>query len=229
MWRSRSRVHGEWKTCSVRNDHELRTFAPLGFPHFKAPFFATTKVPSMKHSAKSIRPRSSRSRANASRILRSTPALTQRLKRRKQVDAEGNRSGRSAQAAPVRNTHRMPLSAARLLCFWGLPRPSARRTVSGIRGSRTAHCSSVSSSFLAMQKFNTAQEKLTDPIYEMSSPNSELLCLPVLSIRPLASSPNRPQSETPSELARWKFRRFGRTLRFRLSNPLNKPSHSTSV
>lgn len=23
MWRSRSRVHGEWKTCSVRNNHKL--------------------------------------------------------------------------------------------------------------------------------------------------------------------------------------------------------------
>ena len=52
MWRSRSRVHGEWKTCSVRNSHELRTLAPLGLSHCAAPFFATTKVPSMKHSAK---------------------------------------------------------------------------------------------------------------------------------------------------------------------------------
>ena len=50
MWRSRSRVHGEWKTCSVRNNHELRTFAPLGLSHAAAPFFATTKVPSIKHS-----------------------------------------------------------------------------------------------------------------------------------------------------------------------------------
>jgi hypothetical protein len=152
MWASRSRVHPEWKTSSVCNDHELRTLAPLGFSHFGAPFFATAKVPSMKHSARSICPRSSRSRASASMILRNTPSRVQRLKRRKQVEPEGNRSGRSAQAAPVRNTHRMPLSTARLPCSSGLPRPSARRTVSGIRGSRIAHCSSVSSSFLAMQK-----------------------------------------------------------------------------
>ncbi len=152
MWASRSRVHPEWKTRSVCNNHELRTLAPLGLSHFRAPFFATAKVPSMKHSARSICPRSSRSRASASMILRSTPSRVQRLKRRKHVEPEGNRSGRSAQAAPVRNTHRMPLSTARLPCSSGLPRPSARRTVSGIRGSRIAHCSSVSSFFLAMQK-----------------------------------------------------------------------------
>src|SRR5678815_3170217 len=68
MWRSRSRVHGEWKTCSVRNNHELRTFAPLGLSHAAAPFFATTKVPSIKHSERLILPRSSKSRASASKI-----------------------------------------------------------------------------------------------------------------------------------------------------------------
>ncbi|MDQ9172251.1 hypothetical protein Q8A64_18540, partial [Oxalobacteraceae bacterium R-40] len=31
---SRSRVQGDWKTCSVRNCHELCTFAPLGLSHF---------------------------------------------------------------------------------------------------------------------------------------------------------------------------------------------------
>jgi hypothetical protein len=152
MWRSRSRVQGEWKTCSVRNNHELRTFAPLGLSHARAPFFATTKVPSIKHSERSILPRSSKSCANASTIARNTPWRTQRLKRRKQVEPEGKRSGRSAQAAPVRSTHRMPLSTARSLCVTGLPRPSARGRVFGIRGSRIAHCSSVSSSRLAMQK-----------------------------------------------------------------------------
>jgi hypothetical protein len=39
MWRSRSRVHGEWKTRSVCNNHELRTFAPLGLSHF-GPLFS---------------------------------------------------------------------------------------------------------------------------------------------------------------------------------------------
>ena len=34
MRASRIRVHGEWKTRSVCNNHELRTFAPLGLSHF---------------------------------------------------------------------------------------------------------------------------------------------------------------------------------------------------
>ncbi len=152
MWRSRSRVHGEWKTCRVRNNHEFCTFAPLGFSHCEAPFFATTKVPSIKHSERLILPRSSRSRAKASTIARNTPWRTQRLKRRKQVEPEGNRSGRSAQHAPVRSTQRMPFNTARSLCIGGLPRPSARGSTFGIKGSRIAHCSSVSSSRLAMQK-----------------------------------------------------------------------------
>jgi hypothetical protein len=152
MWRSRSRVHGEWKTCSVRNSHELRTFAPLGLSHCEAPFFATTKVPSIKHSERLILPRSSKSRASASSIARSTPCRTQRLNRRKQVEPEGKRSGRSAHPAPVRSTHRMPLSTARSLCVTGLPRPSARGNIFGIKGSRIAHCSSVNSSRFVMQK-----------------------------------------------------------------------------
>jgi hypothetical protein len=152
MWASRRRVHSEWKTRSVCNNHELRTLSPLGLSHFWAPFFASTKVPSMKHSARLIWPTSSRCCASTSSICRNTPLLTQREKRRKQVAPEGNRSGKSAQAAPVRNTHRMPFMTARLLCNSGLPRPSSRRGVSGIRGSRIAHCSSVSSSLLAIQK-----------------------------------------------------------------------------
>jgi len=152
MWRSRSRVHGEWKTRSVCNNHELRTLAPLGLSHCEAPFFATTKVPSIKHSERSILPRSSRSRANASRIACNTPWRIQPLKRRKQVDPEGKRSGKSAHAAPVRSTQRMPFNTARSLCTTGLPRPSARACTFGIKGSRIDHCSSVSSSRLPMHK-----------------------------------------------------------------------------
>jgi len=106
----------------------------------------------MKRSAKSIHPCSSRCGASASRFCRRTPVLFQRLKRRKHVEPEGNRSGMSAQAAPVHSTQRNPLSAARLLCFSGRPRPSARRTISGIKGCRIAYCSFVSFSFLAMHK-----------------------------------------------------------------------------
>jgi hypothetical protein len=82
MRASRIRVQGEWKTRSVCNNHELRTFAPLGLSHFCAPFFATTNVPSMKHSERFMAPRSSRSRASVSRIFRNTPDLTHLLNRR---------------------------------------------------------------------------------------------------------------------------------------------------
>lgn len=150
MWRSRSRVHGEWKTSSVCNNHELRTLAPLGLSNFEPPFFATVKVPSMKHSERSMPPRSSRSRATASNSFLSTPAFTQREKRRKQVEPEGKRSGKSAQAAPVRSTQRMPFRTARSECICGRPRPSSRRTCFGIRGSRITHCSSLSCSALLM-------------------------------------------------------------------------------
>jgi hypothetical protein len=91
MWTSGSRVHGEWKTMSVCNDHALRIFPPLGLSHFRSPFFATMKVPSIKHSDKSICPACCRCCTSASSTCRMTPAFTQRLNRRKQVDPEGNR------------------------------------------------------------------------------------------------------------------------------------------
>jgi hypothetical protein len=49
MWRSSSRVHGEWKTRSVCNSHALCALAPLRLSHCEAPFSATTKVPSITH------------------------------------------------------------------------------------------------------------------------------------------------------------------------------------
>lgn len=53
-------------------------------------------------------------------------------------------SGRSAQGAPVLNTHRMPLMTERRL-FQGRPQPSDRVLGFGISGSRVFHCSSVKS------------------------------------------------------------------------------------
>jgi hypothetical protein len=57
---------------------------------------------------------------------------------------EGYRSGRSAQGAPVRNTHRTPFRTDRRL-FQGRPRRSRRLLGFGISGSRVFHCSSVRS------------------------------------------------------------------------------------
>ncbi len=139
MWASRSRVHGDRKTMSVCNNHELRTLAPLDLSHFGAPFFATTKVPSIKHSARSMLPRSSRSCASASRMRRITPSPTQTENRLKQVVDDGNRSGKSFQAAPVRSTHNTPFMTDRLSCTGGRPFPSAWRSGSGIKGSTIAH------------------------------------------------------------------------------------------
>ena len=113
MRAGRIRVQGERKTGSVCNGHEPRTLAPPGLSHFCAPFFATTNVPSMKHSERFMAPRSSGSRASASGMFRNTPVLPHLPNRRQQVDEDGNLSGKSAQAAPVRNSHKMPFGTGR--------------------------------------------------------------------------------------------------------------------
>src|SRR3954471_13804256 len=142
MRRSTRNVEGEWKTSSICNHHDLRTLAPLGLSDAIPPFFATTKVPSMKHSERSILPLSSRSRASACSIPSKTPERTHIWKRRWQVWYGGYLSGKSYQGAPVLSTHKMPSSTS-LLARHGLPLPSSRRGGSGISGSNTAHCSSV--------------------------------------------------------------------------------------
>jgi len=151
MRRSRRRVNGERKTIAVCQRHELRTFAPLGLSHSKSPFLATTNVPSIKHSDKSRSPRSFRSCARASSTLRKVPSLTHCWNLRWQVWYGGNLSGKSCQRAPLRNIQSTPFMTSRV-SFHGLPRPSSRRGSSGIMGSISAHCSSVSSSRRAMPK-----------------------------------------------------------------------------
>jgi hypothetical protein len=147
MWRSTFNVYGEWKRRAVCNCHDFRTFAPLGLSNAEPPFFATTNVPSMKHSDRSISPRSSRSRASACSTLSNTPERTQIWNLRWQVWYGGYRSGKSCQGAPDLITQKMPSSTSRGLRH-GLPRPSARRTGFGKSGSITAHCSSVKSNFV---------------------------------------------------------------------------------
>jgi len=113
MWRSRCNVYGGRKTIAVRHSHDLRTFAPLGLSHCEAPFFATTKVASMKHSDRSSLPRLRKSSAKASSTVLSVPNSTHSWKRRWQVWYEGKRPGKSAQGAPVRNIQNMPFITAR--------------------------------------------------------------------------------------------------------------------
>ena len=85
MRRSRRSVQGDRKTSAICHCHELRTLAPLGLSHSEAPFFATTKVASIKHSLRSNLPRSRRSVASASRIVLNTPELTHSWNLRWQV------------------------------------------------------------------------------------------------------------------------------------------------
>jgi hypothetical protein len=166
MRASRGRVHGDRKTRAVCHRHELRTFAPLGLSHCESPFFATTNVPSMKHSPKSSSPLVRRSSARASSTSFRTPSRTHCWNLRWQVWYGGNRSGKSFQRAPLRSIQRIPFRTSRL-SLHGLPRPSWRRARDGIRGSMIAHCSSVNSSRLAIYYIIAKQG-----IYETASTNS---------------------------------------------------------
>jgi hypothetical protein len=145
MRRSRRCVDGDRNTIAICHCHEFRTFAPLGLSHCAAPFLAPTKVPSIKHCAKSSLPRFRKSSASASSICFSVPPSTQYWNRRWQVWYGGKRPGKSCQRAPDRNIHKMPLSTSRS-SFLGLPRPSALRLGLSNNGSMTSHCVSSSSS-----------------------------------------------------------------------------------
>jgi hypothetical protein len=58
MRRSTCNPTGDRKTSAVCDGHDLRPLAPLGLSDGEAPFLAPAKVPSMKASVMSIRPRS---------------------------------------------------------------------------------------------------------------------------------------------------------------------------
>jgi hypothetical protein len=124
MRTSRRRVHGDRSASAVCHCHELRTLAPLGLANASAPFFATTKVASMKHSARSNLPRLRKSSASASTIRRNTPERTHCWRRRWQVWYGGKRPGMSCQRAPEREIHRMPFNVSRSSRL-GRPLPSS--------------------------------------------------------------------------------------------------------
>src|SRR5579859_1005270 len=75
-------AYGERKTVAVRNRHEFAALPTLSFSHAEPPFFAGTKVPSMKHSRRSNPPRSLRSWATAKSTCSNTLERTQFWKRR---------------------------------------------------------------------------------------------------------------------------------------------------
>src|SRR2546427_6748103 len=91
-----------------------------------APFFAPVKEASIKASSSCNFPRACNSSASTRKMPSSLPSRTHCWKRRWQVWYGGYFLGSSRHCAPVPNTHKIPLSTARVSCH-GRPRPSVRR------------------------------------------------------------------------------------------------------
>jgi hypothetical protein len=144
------RVNGDRKTKAVCHCHEFRTLAPLGLSHSEAPFLATIKVPSMKHSDRSSPPRTRRSSAKVSSTCLRVPSLTHAWKRRWQVWYGGNLPGISDHRAPERRIQSTPFKTSRAE-RGGRPRVWTISSFSK-RCFIKDHCSSVNSSRLAMRE-----------------------------------------------------------------------------
>jgi hypothetical protein len=138
------RGNGERKTMAVDDCHPLGTLAPLCLTDSAPPFFAAAKLPSMKASFQSMRPRWSRSSSSVRLTFAIVPSLAHRRKRRWQVAFDGYRSGKSPHGAPVRNIQRMPFKTSRGSRY-GRPRRSFRSRGFGRSGASTSHCLSVRS------------------------------------------------------------------------------------
>jgi hypothetical protein len=123
--------------------HDLCPFAPLGFSHRKAPFFAAAKLPSMKPSSKFNLPSSCNLPASTRNAFSNWPVRTHCWKRPCTVWYGGYFSGSSRHCAPVRKIQSTPFSTARVSAG-GRPRPSARRGNCN-SGSTTTHSASVTS------------------------------------------------------------------------------------
>ena len=75
--RSARNAQGDRKTVAVCNCQDLGPFSALRFTNKSPPFFAGEKVPSIKHSDRSILPRHSRSLVRARRMRPRVPLRTQ--------------------------------------------------------------------------------------------------------------------------------------------------------
>lgn len=135
---------GQRNAVTVDNCHDLGALSTLCRTDSSAPFFAGTKVPSMKPSSSLSLPRRLRSVSSVRLIWFSVPSRVHCWNRRWHVAGEGYRFGKSCQGAPVRITHKMPLSTSRGSRH-GRPRPSSRTTGLPSSGSSTSHCASVRS------------------------------------------------------------------------------------
>jgi hypothetical protein len=144
MGRSTFHVSGDRNTSSVCNCHDLGAFAALCLADSKTPFFAGTKVPSIKASLMSISPRSYRSCASSMTMSRKTPCRTHCWNRRWHVWYGGYLDGKSFQGAPVRKIHNIPSKTSRGSRA-RRPRGSFGGVAERIMGSILLHCSCVSS------------------------------------------------------------------------------------
>jgi hypothetical protein len=144
MGRSAFNVSGDRKTSSVCDGHDLGALAALCLADSKTPFFAGTKVPSIKASRISIPPRSNKSCASSWTMSRKTPCCTHCWNRLWHVWYGGYLAGRSFQGAPVLNIHNIPSMTWRGSRA-GRPRGSFGGVVAIIMGSIRFHCSFVSS------------------------------------------------------------------------------------
>src|SRR5437016_5897909 len=124
--RSAFDTNGERKTVIIGESDDFRPFAALGGPDRETPFFAPVKEASMKASSRFSFPRACNSSARARKMPSSLPSRTYCWKRRWQIWYGGYLLGNLRHCAPVPNTHKIPLSTARVSCH-GRPRPSVRR------------------------------------------------------------------------------------------------------
>ena len=138
MWTGRGKGHSQRNTSAIRHHHELGALSSLRFPDFWAPFFADTKVPSIKHSLQSIWPRLSSLQMKVRQIFSQTPCSSHSFNRLQQVLGLGYFSGKSFHLAPVRRIQRMPSTTNRLF-FQGRPLLFSF----GSNGSISFHCFSV--------------------------------------------------------------------------------------
>ena len=178
MWTGRGNGHSQRNTSAVRHNHELGALATLGFPDFWAPFFAETKVPSIKHSLQSIWPLLSSLRIKVRHIFSQTPCSSHNFNRLQQVLGLGYFSGRSFHLAPVRRIQRMP-SKTKRLSFQGRP----LLFNFGSSGSTAFHCFSVKyiARLIGLSSYEPFIGKSLRMTYETASSTQAVkttLCLP---------------------------------------------------
>ena len=140
-WRRRGDGDSQRNTLAVDHHHTLRALTPLGFPDFRAPFFAGAKLASMKVFSHDSRPRLSSCPRKARQMRSHTPPSSHSFSRLQHVAGLGYSGGRSRHRAPVFKTHRIPSSTARS-SHRGRP-PSGRAASGGSRGAMASHCLSV--------------------------------------------------------------------------------------